>query len=193
MALAIKKILSNQKKYKKGWNHLFCLSSGISIAVIISLFASLGINFILTLINNLHLSKQLVVIYTSIFYGIVFFIARAGVRIKKNPRYRSFYREDPDEEPESISGIKSMLSRVGSVLWIAFGVISIVLLTPALVIYWKSPLNPDRIIMTCGFFFSLAGAVAFFFQNNEKIKSTSGRIIFFSGVFLGLLVFVFSV
>ena len=183
------------KKYgsdQKSWSYLFCLFTGLGIVLVISLFVRSGISFILSLLNNLQLPKQVVVIYTSIFYGIVFFIARAGVRVKKRSRYGSLYKDDLEEEEESISGNKSMLSRARSLLWIAFGVISILLLTPALIVYWRSPLNPGRIIMICGVIFSLAGTGIFFIQNSEKIQSVAGRIMFFSGVISGILLLAFS-
>jgi len=66
---------------KKENNWILCLLSGFRIAFLSALFVILGVCFTLWLLENWQLQKEIVVIYTSIFYGLIYFIARADSKL----------------------------------------------------------------------------------------------------------------
>ena len=179
---------------KKENNWILCLLSGFRIAFLSALFVILGVCFTLWLLENWQLQKEILVIYTSIFYGIIYFIARAGVRVKSYRQNANLNEKNLKDKIESPFKIKSLISRVRIIAWYFFWIFSILWLTPAAVIYWASPLHPNRIIMLFAFILSLATASIYFIENIEKFLSITNRLIFYLGACLGsiITIYIFS-
>lgn len=179
---------------RKKNNWISCLLSGFRIAFISALFVMLGVCFMLWLLEKWQLQKEIVVIYTSIFYGIIYLIARAGVRVKSHRHNTNLNKKDLEDKIEAPSEIKSLISWVRIIAWYFFWIFSILWLTPAAVIYWASPLHPDRIIMLFAFILSLATASTYFIGNIEKFLSITNRLIFYLGACLGsiITIYIFS-
>ena len=179
---------------RKENNRILCLLSGFGIAFLSALFVILGVCFMLWLLDNWQLQKEIVVIYTSIFYGIIYFIARAGVRVKSHGQNANLNEKNLEDKIEAPSKIKSLISRVRFIAWSFFWIFSILWLTPVVVIYWASPLHPNRIIMLFAFILSLATASIYFLGKIEKFLSITNRLIFYLGACLGsiIAIYIFS-
>ena len=184
--------LLHHRRGKNNW--LLCLLSGLGISLLGALFILFGVRFVLLLVETWQLPKQVLVIYTSIFYGIVFLFARAGVRVKSRWKYAPVNEEHLEDETEALSEKRSVISRVRTAIWVSFGIVSVLWLTPALAIYWISPLHPNRVILLCASIFGLAAAAIYFVGNDEKFLSITDRLMFCLGACFGpiIVVFLFS-
>ena len=174
--------MKRNESYRFPWTVI-----GFAIGVSISLFVRFGINLLLSLVKNLNLPEHEVVLYTSLFYGAIFFIAWFGLRAdrRSNQALISRWPRLIEDDPPPKSKINSMISRVKTILWSAFGIFSVVWITPALILYWVAPKHPERGILACTILFSLAGATAFFLKNSHKIQTAVSRLMFFIGVCFG--------
>ena len=170
---------------------LSCLFSGFGIAFLTVLFVISGVRFILFFLESLQLQREVVVIYSSIFYAIIFFIARAGVRVKSHWQHTPNYEEYTEEEMEELSKNRSLFSRARNIMWLSLGIYSILWLTPALSIFWVSPINPDRVIDLCSFLFALTASTIYLIVKAEIYSLLSDRLIFFVGAFSGALIPIF--
>lgn len=161
------------------------IAAGLGIGLSISLLVHFGIMGLLLLLNTLNLAEQEILIFSCLFYAVVFFIARSGVRVD-NRRNRDFVtRQAYEEHPPTKR--KVAIGRIKTVLWVTFGCIAIGWITPVLLIYWSDPQDPEWAITASIFIFTSAAAVAFFLKNDKKIKSTVDRITFFIGAGLGAI------
>jgi hypothetical protein len=170
---------------------LSCLFSGFGIAFLTVLFVISGVRFILFFLESLQLQREVVVIYSSIFYAIIFFIARAGVRVKSHWQHTPSYEEYPEKEMEKLSKKKSLFSRIRNIMWISLGIYSILWVTPALSIYWGSPIYPNRVIGLCSFLFALTASAIYLIVKAKFYSLLSDRLIFFAGAFSGTLIPIF--
>ena len=162
--------------------------SGFVITLLVVLLVKFGVDFVLSIIGSFELSNHVLVFYTSIFYGIVFFIARAGVRIKNQRLNPDLPEENLLDEIESLSKKKSIISVMRSLLWLIFAAFSVLWLTPALVVYWSSPIYPDKMTALVGSLFGLASAAIYYAAKNEKFPLVMDRVLFITGTCLGLLI-----
>jgi hypothetical protein len=175
------------EKKKNKW--LLNMFPGFGIAFISAIFILLIISLILSLLESLPLPRNLVVIYSTMFYAIFFFIARSGAGIKKRHWQPNLYEEPCKEDKISaLSKKRSLISRVGSIAYFLSGIFAVMLLTPALVIYWISPMHPSRLIMLSAFILSLITATIYFIKNEEKYLSRADRMIFYMGACLGSII-----
>ena len=177
------------KNRKNNW--LLCLLYGFGISFLIALFVLLGVQFMLFLLAGWKLPREVVVVYTSLFYGIVFFIARIGTRAKNRWKQITINEEDLEDETEIFTKKRSIISRIRSVLWILFAIFSVLWLTPTLVIYWTSPLHSNSIFTLFSFVFGFTASVIYFVVNTEKFLSITDRLIFFLGACSGPIIVIY--
>ncbi len=174
---------TNQKKYKRiPW---VCLGFGIGVSV--SVIVCFGISALLFIIDKFRLPEQELIIFSSLFYGIVFFIALGGMRAETH-RYKLIVSKKPFEElspPPAKS--KMTIDRIKTILWVIFSIFSLGWLTPALVIYWAVPIHPTRVISGCAWLFSLIAGAAYIFKKNSDIETPYHHFIFFVGICLGIV------
>jgi len=155
--------------------------SAVSIIMIISL--------ILFLLKALQLTRQLVVIYTTMLYTVIFFVARSGAGIKKGHWQPNFYEESAKEDKVSaLFRRRSLLSKIFSITYILLGVFTVMFLTPALIIYWISPTESFRLIMLSAFIFSMITAGIYYIKNEEKYQSRTDRLLFHAGSCIGSII-----
>jgi hypothetical protein len=172
---------------------LFCFLSGLAIALLVSLFVIFGTNLMLRIIRAFDLPTQALVIYTSIFYGIIFFIARASVPVNRRPLSLQETEEGLLDEGENPPKKRPAISLLLTILWVLFGIFSVLWVTPALVIYWSSPIYPDKITALLALIFGLASAAIYFALKNERFHSILDRLLFLGGTCLGLSISVWII
>jgi hypothetical protein len=166
---------------------LVSLLSAFAITSLVMLAVRFGAEFVLYMIGSFELSREVLVIYTSILYGIVFFIARIGARSNKQRSVPDITDYGQDDNETKILFKKSPIkARVRTFLWVFFGAFSVFCLTPGLVIYWSSPIHPEKITAVLGSFFGLASAAIYFAVKNERFPKIIDRLFFLIGTFLGL-------
>ncbi len=164
--------------------------NGFIIGISVSLFVCSGVMPLIKMVKNLELPEHEVLIFTVLFYGIIFFIAHSGVRTgtrrTKELISRSAFKHYSKAPPET----KSTADRVKTVLWNTVTIISVTWVTPALIIYWAEPRHLNRAYSACCILFSLAGAIAYLLRTRKQNKSMANRILFFVGVCSGVFVVV---
>lgn len=158
--------------------------SGFAVAIFTAVFIHQGIFFVLFLFERWQLST----INTVIFYGILFIIARARVQVKSDER-ETFDENIPWDEIEDFTKEKdqpSLWKKLSRVIWVFFGLYSVLWVTPALIVYWMyDPPFPKERILFIVYLLSVAACIVYFFSNQDKFKSTSEKSIYFVGAFLG--------
>ena len=164
--------------------------SGFVIGVSISSFVCFGIIFLLSLIEKLKFPEQEILILTVLFYGIIFIIARSGVRVNTRRNRALVSRNSIRDYAEVQTGTKSTAVLMKSVLWNLVTVFSVAWLTPALILYWAAPRHPNVAIASCCFIFSVLGAIAFLFKAGKQNHTVYSKFMFFTGVFSGVLVVI---
>ncbi len=169
-----------------------CLLSGFSITFLCSIFIFLGVQFILYLLKALHLQKDVVIIFSSIFYGIVYLIARAVVNARSRGKQSNFAPEELDSMDELIES-RPQITGFRITAWSIFGIISVMWLTPALVIYWASPVYPSKIVVIFSFILSLPTAVIYYLLNDNKFKRSADSLVFYLGACSGLFLAIFLI
>ena len=162
--------------------------SGFAITTLVVLAVRFGVEFVLFIIESFELSRPVLIFYTSILYGIVFLIARTGARTNRQRSAPDIPDDSQDNfETEILSKKSSIKPGVRTLLWVFFGSFSIFWLTPGLVIYWSSPIHPQKLTALLGSLFGLASAAIYFAVKNERFQKIIDRLLFFIGVCLGLL------
>lgn len=160
---------------------------GFGVGVAVSSLAHFGIDGLLFLIAQFQLPEEELVIFTSLFYGIVFFIALGGVR-SESRRYKAlvtrglYVRPSPPE-----SRARETMGRIRTVLWYIFGLFSLGWLTPALIIYWADPRHPDGAVSVCAYLFSFIAGAAYVWKRRDAVKTGYNCAMLFVGVCLGAL------
>ena len=165
---------------------------GFGITFSLSLFVSFGIYgilFILQQLQSFSVSRNVLIFLTVLLYALSFAIAKAGVQFK--------FPFNPFKKPEEddISPVKKpafhrrqpLIFKALAVLWLVSGVVSVLWLTPAFVIFWFSLHFPHKLIMLCSFIFSMFAAIIYSFARENILPSIKDRILFFSGGCLGVL------
>ena len=167
----------------------FIIFTGFKIAFSSAIIILLIISLILSLLEALPISRNLLVIYTTMFYALFFFIARTGARPKRHWQpdfHEGSCRED--KVSAALSQKRSFLSRVYSIAYLLSGIFAVMLLTPALVIYWISPISPDGLIVASAFILSLITSAVYYIKNEGKYQSRTECLIFYMGSFLGSVI-----
>ena len=172
----------------KGKRQFLSFLSGFVITSLVVLLVRFGVDIVLFIIGSFGLSSEVLVFYTSIFYGIVFLVARAGVRIKNHRLNPDLTEEDLPDGKKILSKKSAIISRARSYLWLFFAAFSVLWLTPALVVYWSSPIYPAKMTTLLGLLFGLALAAIYYAANNEKFPLITDRLLFLTGTCLGLLI-----
>ena len=161
--------------------------NGFVIGVAISLFVCSGVILLLSMIKRLELPEHQVLLFTVLFYGIIFLIAhsgvRAGTRRNKALISRSAFKDCSNTQAET----KSTTALVKTVLWNTVTIISVAWLTPALIIYWAAPRRLSMAYTVCCFLFSLVGAIAYLLKTRKQKQTVYNRLLFFLGVCCGVL------
>ena len=139
------------------------------------------------MIRKLKLPEHEVLLFTVLFYGVVFFIAHAGVRANTRRNRALISRNSIKDFSTTPTGMKSVIARAKTVLWNIITIISVIWLTPALVIYWVAPRHPAMAITVCCFIFSLAGATGVLFKIGKQNQTVYKKLMFFVGVCSGVL------
>jgi len=162
--------------------------AGFGIGVSISFLASFGISGLLFMIEQFKLPEEELAIFTSLFYGIVFFIALGGMRteIRRNKMLVTGkpYAKQP-LPPASKS--RETFDRIKTVLWYGFGIFSLGWLTPALIIYWMEPRHPDWAVSVCAYLFSFVAGTAYALKKADMIRTGYNYVVLYAGVGLGAL------
>ena len=161
--------------------------NGFVIGFSISLFVCFGVIFLLSMIKKLKFPEHEVLVLTVLFYGIIFFIAHSGVRADTRRNRALISRNSIKNFSKAPAETKSTKARVKTILWNMITIISVAWVTPALIIYWISPRHPHMAYAACCFLFSLAGATAYLLKTGKQNQTVYNRIIFFTGVCLGVL------
>jgi hypothetical protein len=161
---------------------------GFGVGASVSLLAYVGIAGLLFLIEWSRLPEEELAIFTSLFYGIVFFIALGGVRSESRRHKllvtgKPYSKVPPDPEPK----MRTRFDRIKSVLWYAFSSFSLGWLTPALVIYWADLKHPHWAVSICAGIFSLLAGTVYALKRAKKIGTRSNHIVLYVGVCLGAL------
>ena len=164
--------------------------SGFIIGISISLFVCFGIIFLLSLIEKLKLPEQEILIFSVLFYGIIFIIARSGVRVNTRRNRALVSRNSIKEFSEVSAETNSAATRTKTILWNMVTIISVVWLTPVLILYWTTPRHPNVAIASCCFIFSVLGAIAFLFKVGKQGQTGYNKLMFFIGVCSGVFVVI---
>lgn len=173
---------------KESQRHLW-IWIGIGLGGCISFLAYLGIAGLLFLVESSKLPEEELAIFSSLFYGIVFFIALGGMRTESR-RHKMLLTGKPyaTSLPSPESEAKKKLGRIKTILWYVFSSISIGWLTPALVIYWADPRHPDWAVSISLYLLSLVAATVYALKRAEKILTGYNYILLYAGVCLGAII-----
>ena len=158
---------------------------GFGIGASISVLTWLGISGLLRVIENSKLPEEELAIFTSLFYGIVFFIALGGVRAESRRHKFLISRKIYGDLTEPPSKAKGSINRTKTMLWSVFCLFSMVWVTPALVIYWADPKHTGGAVAACVCLASLVAGVSFVFKKTINIKAPYDHLMFFIGLFFG--------
>jgi len=176
-----------------GDNWVSCLLSGFGITFLCAIFVFLGVQSILYLLKALHLQKDVVIIFSSIFYGMVYLIARAVVNVRSRRQRSHFALEELEAGMDESSESRPQIPDFRLTAWFLFGIFSVMWLTPALVIYWTSPVYPSKIILIFSFIFSLPTAIIYYLLNDKKFQFLTDRLVFYLGACSGLILAIFLI
>ena len=158
---------------------------GMGIGVSISVLSWIGISELLSVIKKSKLPEEELIIFTSLFYGIVFFIALGGVRAESR-RYRLLISKTPyGELPPPPSKAKATLNRIKTILWHIFCMVSLGWLTPVLIIYWAGLTHSKWAVATCACFSSLLAGAYYVLKKTDEMKMASNHLFFSIGVIIG--------
>jgi len=164
--------------------------SGFGIGVSVSLVVCFGVDFLLSMVTSLKFPEHQVLIFTVLFYGVIFIVAHSGVRAGTRRNRALISRNSMKDFSATPMGSKSATARAKTALWNIVTVVSVIWLTPALVIYWIAPRHPDMSITVCCFIFSLAGATGVLFKTGRQKQTAYNTLMFFVGVCSGILAVV---
>jgi hypothetical protein len=161
---------------------------GFTIGAAVSFLAKFGIAGLLFLIQYFQVPEEELAIFTSLFYGLVFFIALGGMRTESR-RHKLLLTGKPyaTSPPELESRPKTHFDRIKTVLWYVFGCFSLAWLTPALIIFWAEPKHPDWAVSVCAYLFSFAAGAIYILKREEKIKTGYNYFILCVGICLGVI------
>lgn len=164
-------------------NHLtHPLLAGFVVASSTALFVRYGISFTLYLLHT----WQVTTFHTIIFYGLLFVLAKAGVRGRSQRRP---LMEKPSARREAIEDLpkqNSRLSGIWKVIWAFLGIFSVLWLTPALIIYWMYVYPyPNQMIGELVVLLSVAAAGIYFIGRDKQFPARVDKILFFAGACLG--------
>jgi len=158
---------------------------GFGIGVSVALLTCLGISGLLFLIERVRLPEEEMAIFTSLFYGIVFFIALGSV-CGESRRHKMLVSRTPFEAPSPPkSKSRETLVRIRTLLWYIFSLISLGWLTPTLIVYWANPKHPGWAISACAYLFSLVTGTVYLMKRTDRVKTGSNYIMLYVGVCLG--------
>lgn len=158
---------------------------GFGIGAAISFLAKSGIAGLLFLVGRFQLPEEELVIFTSLFYGIVFFIALGGAR-SESRKYKMLVTGRPYQAPPPpASKARETMGRIRKVLWYIFSLFSLGWLTPALIIYWSAPRHPGWAVSVCAYLFSLVAGTVYMMKRAGKTKTWYNYATFYIGVCLG--------
>ncbi len=180
-------------KTKMGKNWLSCLLSGFGITFLCAISVFLGVQSMLYLLKALHVQRDVVIIFSSIFYGMVYLIARAVVNVRSRRQQSHFALEELEAGMDKLNESKPQIPEFRLTAWFIFGIFSVMWLTPALVIYWASPVYPSKIIVIFSFIFSLPTAIIYYLLNDKKFQSLTDRLVFYLGAGSGLILAIFLI
>ena len=128
---------------------------------------------------------------TLIFYGLLFIIARLGMR-EKPPRKAYYSRRNPMKDMDDTFEKRSTHSSFRTAAWSIFGLYSILWITPGLILYWiyGEAYSYESIgVLVC--LLSLIAVIFYFFANEIKSTSPGHKLLFFIGAFLGMVSVVY--
>ena len=172
---------TNKKKSQKvPW-----ILIGFGIGLCISVLSWFGISGLLSIIEKSKLPEEELAIFTSLFYGIVFFIALGSLRAESRGYKLLISRKPFGDLPPPVSGAKAALNRVKTFLWRVFSLFSLGWLTPALVIYWAHFKHPRWTVATCACLSSLLAGSVYAVKKKDKMKTPHNGLIFFFGIIFG--------
>ena len=139
------------------------------------------------MIKILKFPEQEVLIFSVLFYGLIFFVAHSGVRANTR-RNRALISKNSFKDRSKVpAGTKSTIDLAKTVVWNIIAIISVVWVTPALIIFWAAPRHLVVAYAACCFIFSLAGATAYLFKTGKQNQTVHNRLLFFVGVCSGVL------
>lgn len=164
--------------------------NGFGMGGSISLFVCLGVTLLLSVIRKLQFAEHEILIFTVLFYGIIFFIAHLDVRANLRLNRALMSRHSVRDVPAPLTGMNSAKARVKTILWNSITVISVAWLTPALVIYWIAPRDPGMAISACCVLFSMVGATAYLIKTGKQNQTVYNRLLYYAGVCCGVLTVV---
>lgn len=177
--------MQDGKKEKIGLPRIWV---GFGIGAAVSSIAYSGIAGLIFLIEQFQLPEEELVIFTSLFYGIIFFVALGGVRAESR-RYKMLVARRPFETPPPpASRARETMGRIRTVLWYVFSLFSLGWLTPALIIYWTEPKHPDWAVSVCAYLFSLFAGTVYVLKRSDKIRTGYNYAMLYVGVALGAFV-----
>ena len=163
---------------------------GFAIGASVSVFSWLGISGLLFIIEKSRLPEEQLAIFSSLFYGIVFFIALGGVRAESRRYKLLISRNIYGDLPALSSEPKTTLKRIKTLLWSVFCVFALGWVTPALVIYWSVPKHTGWAVAACACLSSLVAGVSFVFKRKINLQTSYDQLMFFGGLFLGVALLV---
>jgi hypothetical protein len=160
---------------------------GFGIGVSISLLGYFGISAIIFAIDTFQIPKEQLTIYTSLFYGIIFFIAFSGVRVETR-RQRMILSRKPYEEPSTpiTTKARERIKRIRSISWGVFTIVALGWITPALIIYWMGPRHVARYIVCFSCLLGVAAGIVFVIRKIRDFKTAHDYFLFSGGLCLGM-------
>lgn len=171
-----------KKKTRRSW-----VLIGFGIGAVVAFLINFGIAGLLFLIGQFQLSEDELVIFTSLFYGIVFFFALGGMRFESR-KYKMLVTGRPFQAPPPpVSKIRETMGRIRSVLWYIFGLFSLGWLTPALIIYWTDLKHPDWAVSIFAYLFSFAAGTAYVIKRADSEKTGYDYAMLYIGICMGAL------
>jgi len=163
------------------------VSVGFIITALIALFIRYGISFVLFLLNKWQISN----IITLILYGLIFIVARVGMR-NKPPLETPFIEGNPTEELEDTPEKQSTRSFIFKVVWTTLALYSILWITPGFVLFWiYGDSCPNEMIKICVYILSLITATIYFWWYESAIVTRSKKMMFFAGAVCAVIATVY--
>jgi len=178
---------SNKQNGKRPIKRVSWVRIGFGIGVSVALLGYFGISGLLFAIEKFEIPEEQLTIYTSLFYGIIFFIAFSGFRVETR-RHRMLLSRKPYEELSQpiTTKAKEKLKRIRSILWLIFTVVSLGWITPALLIYWMEPRHIVRPVVICSSLLGVAAGILIVLKRTQDTKTPYDYFLFSVGLFLGI-------
>jgi hypothetical protein len=155
--------------------------TGFAISLLIAIFVSSGIPFVLYMLNLWQIST----LNTIILYAMLFIVAKTGTQLQgRKPKLVRKPQKDPDKKSAAAKDSNSV--SILTIIWSFLGIYAILWVTPALIMYWiyLPPYSPQK-IMFFAYVLSVATAAIYLLANEDRFSTWRNKAGYFAGAGLG--------